>query len=297
MDDNKLVYPTTFKNAELASAFHQRRYIQLKKLEYGTIILASFIAIFPFNSTIDLHWPSLFSGLSLLVAVIVLFIEKSLEHHKGWYKSRALAEAVKAESWKFRCGCSYYSKNKSEGDAIRGFLEYLSKIRSELNVNKSIAGHSTSGDEISQEMKDSRNMSLEKRVALYKSFRVDDQIQWYSNKANTAGVSYRNYFIGAISCLLLGVIFAIARFLVQLAQFSFVGFISAIALTLFGWMQIRRYETLSITYTNVVTELRSIAQVLADTIQSEQDLDISVRDAELVISKEHTIWVTKGEVV
>ncbi|MFC1621272.1 DUF4231 domain-containing protein [Candidatus Omnitrophota bacterium] len=295
--NNELTYPTTFKNAETASSFHKKNCILLEKIKYGAIILASFIAIFPFNSIVGLHWPSLFSGLALLTAIVVLFVEKNLEHQKGWYESRALAEAVKAESWKFRCACGYYLKDRSESDIILDFLKYLSKIRTELPSTNNVTGCSIVGNEISHEMKNSRSLPLKERAILYKNSRIEEQIRWYSDKAKTTSNNYRNYFIGAVGCLLAGVTFAGARFLGHLNQFSFAGFLSAVTLTLFGWMQIRRYETLSIAYTKVVTELRAIAQALTDTVQDDKDLDICVRDAELVISKEHTIWVTKGEVV
>lgn len=297
MKKSEIQYPTTFKIAEEASGKYQRNHILSKKWEYGSIIIAASIGLFPVVIQQQYHWPALFSGLALLIALCMLIFEKSLEFQKGWYRTRALAESVKAESWKFRCCCKPYSPDKDVQDASRLFLDILSKIRESLDVTRYISGHSCSGDEVTEEMVSIRQKPLKERISYYRINRVEEQVHWYSGKANNAKTYFQGFFIAAIIGLLLGIILSVFQFLGKTGQYSFVGFFSAFVFALFGWMQVRRYETLSITYAKVVEELRSISQLLSQGLESKRDFEEMVNAAEMVISKEHTIWITRGEVV
>jgi hypothetical protein len=90
---------------------------------------------------------------------------------------------------------------------------------------------------------------------------------------------------------------SIFQFFGKTGQFSFVGFFSSVVIAVFGWMQVRRYEALSITYTRAVEELRAISQILSLDSTTEESFEGMVNATEMIISKEHTTWVTKSEVV
>ena len=297
MNSTELQYPATYNIAENASQDYQKKHILSKKWEYGSIILAAFIGIFPIDSVQQFYWPAFFTGLSLLVALFVLVLEKSLKFQKGWYRTRVLAESVKAESWKFRCCCKPYSQPLALNDAIKQFLDILSKIKETSYATKFLSGYLSSGDEVTEDMISTRQKSLKERVSYYRKFRIEEQLNWYSTKANNAKTYYDRFYIAAIICLLIGIILSIFKFFGKTGQYAFVGFFSSAVIALFGWMQVRRYETLSITYAKVVEELQAISQILSLDSTTEEDFEEMVNATEMIISKEHTTWVTKSGVV
>lgn len=294
MNDRQLEYPATFKIAELASAAKKKYYSVSKAVEYSTVVLAALFAVTPADPDAKFHLPALFSGVSLLVALVVLFVERVLEYQNGWYETRALAEAVKAESWLFRCGWGDYSRAETDDDAtaINVFLSVLDKLRTTTNAYKHTAGFTAEGDEVSQEMLATRRLPLSDRIDFFRSARIADQRDWYAAKAGTAKKWHTGFLFGAFASLLCGLVCAGLQAFGLLSGYSLVGFFSAFSAGLFAWIQMRRYEATSMTYTRASIELRAIGQLLAN-VDSESLFCQRVQDAEQVISREHEVWTQK----
>ncbi|OEU63614.1 MAG: hypothetical protein BBJ57_06320 [Desulfobacterales bacterium PC51MH44] len=292
----EIQYPVTYIVASNAAKAHRDKYIFWKKLEYFAIVTAAGLAVLPSDPSADYNISALFSGIALSLAIIVLFIEKILAHREGWFKCRALTEAVKAESWKFRSANSTYSQDKNDSEVISSFISFLSSVRNSLHVSKHVAGFNMDGDEITKEMLTSRQANLSERASVYRSERIIDQVKWYSKKANSAKINFNRFFTATFFALLLGIIFASVQFFGYLQNYSLIGLFAALATTMSGWNQVRRYETLAITYTKAAEELRSISQITSE-VKNDSELDNVVEDSEAVISKEHTIWVQKSEFI
>ncbi len=290
MEDRQPEYPATFTIAELASASNKKKHSTSKAVEYASVVLAAVFAIVPAGESAEFHWPAMASAVSLLVAIVVLFVERILDCQNGWYETRALAEATKAESWLFRCRCGRYSKSEEEATGL--LLSLLDELQTTTNASRHTAGHTIQGDEISQEMLATRGLSLPDRVSYYRRARIDEQQVWYASKAKAARGRHGLFLSAALATLLCGLVSASLQAFGSLSGYSLVGVFSAFSAGLFAWMQMRRYEAVAITYTRASNELRSIGQLLGN-VTDEQAFCERVRETEQVISKEHEIWAQK----
>jgi hypothetical protein len=292
----ELEYPATYETANRASGAYQTRFIIRKKSEYLGAAIAAVISILPAQRGAPYQWFALAGVAVLVTTIIIMFLERNSEAKAAWYKTRALAEAIKAESWRFRCAVApEYSADRTDAEARRSFQGVVDAVESSLDVAKHLVGHECSGPETRAEMLETRRLALLERAARYKDMRIMDQVAWYDSRAVQAQASSRRYSLGAISFLLGGLFLYAMQFFNMLGPYSVFGVFSTFAVTLLGWAEVRRYGTLAITYARAREELRSISQLVLD-VAGESDLAAMVADAEAVISKEHSIWYGKGDV-
>lgn len=288
-------YPATYVLADRCSQAHQTTYVFHKKLEYGAVLAAAVLSVVPQVKGATFNWPAFAGGVTLLAAAAVLFVEWRSKRQVGWYRCRALGEAVKAESWRFRSASpDSYSQDMSDADAVRLFVAFLGSVRGSLHVDDYLWADEV-GAEVTQGMKESRRAPLADRVAAYRERRIVDQLKWYTGKAKSTKRLADRFVAATAAFLLTGSAVSLVQFLRVVPSSGVVGVFAAIAVTLFGWVQFRRYELLSITYGRAALELGSIAHLL-DAATSERNLREAVDAAESVISKEHSIWYGRGEV-
>lgn len=291
-------YPQAYLAAATAARSYQQKHIFWKRLEFISIVIAALFAVSSFivkfgNSSYNVS--AALSGVSLLAALLVIFFEKAFNYKDGWFKCRAFAEAVKAESWRFRTACGMYGSGCSDRDAVVQFNGFLCRLRESLNITKYIAGFNLLGEEVTEEMRSARCMDIEERVENYRRNRVEEQAGWYNTNANRSEKKNRRFFYAAVFFILAGIIIAVFQFMNVFSQYSLIGVFSAAAASISGWMQVRRYEMLTITYATAAGELNAISQTMGEITETPA-LCETVSDAEVVISKEHTIWVRTADI-
>jgi hypothetical protein len=195
----------------------------------------------------------------------------------------------------------------SDSDAITKFSGDLQAI---LNERRSLAAKfSDPADalQITQEMKANRSKSAQERLNLYLEERVKDQRKWYAYKASIARSSNDNWFwvitAGQFAALA-GAVWVVHA---PDSPIRFTGFFSAVASAAMAWLQMKRYQDVSQSYAMAAQELGLIelqAQNVRDQIagavppiRAEAHLAAFVANAENAMSREHTMWVARRDVV
>ena len=209
-----------------------------------------------------------------------------------WYQGRALAESVKTSSWRF-CMRSQPFDDPSDASAISEFQNHLKSI---LSANQ-FAGTRLPPDfatdnQVTQTMRDLRQRDLEERKKIYDSERIQNQRHWYASKgrANRRAVKYWVIFCAAIY------IFAIISSLIRATHPEYTWLPTevfiAIASSIVGWIQLKKFNELAGSYVLTAHEIGIIHGKLY-SISTEVGFADFVYEAEQAFSREHTQWVAR----
>lgn len=146
--------------------------------------------------------------------------------------------------------------------------------------------------QITEKMLRIRSQFLEERKRIYLNYRIQQQQEWYSNKASLNRSNEGLYFTAIIIVQFLAIAFSILLVAKPGIGVNLPSVFSAFAATLLAWMQTKRYQELSQSYSIAAHELGLIV-VDARDINSEEKFAEFVADAEAAISREHTLWVAR----
>ena len=284
-------YPATYVAADTAAQNLQKKYLTLKFVEYAAVVAAAVAAgLAPLLGS----WVYFIAAVSLIVGLITLFADRHQGYSEGWYRTRALAEATKAETWKFCCAYGTYGSGTNLIAAERSFVDTLRKIQLAVKAERYVTPfRDQQKQEVTEIMRNSWHDPLPKRKERYINDRISYEADWYSGRARK-WLRAKNLFFWVVICLIIfGVVMGFVQVWHSLNGYSFVETIAALSASLVGWSQLRRYESLVSIYSNSAEELGFLKND-AMHVNSQESLDAIVTDVELVISKEHTVWVHKG---
>jgi len=289
-------YPDSFEVADVQSQKKQKYYINFKRFEFSVIVIAAAFSMFP-SDVISPEISGLLSGSALMVAALIIIIERVYGPKKNWFNYRALAESVKAESWRFRMAVSPYDSAGQELEVAKSKLKStIQKTTKSLTENIIIIDKDGGKPEITDDMINFRALGWKEQVEKYRKYRIMDQYNWYKGKTQKCLLNFQLFLGVLLVSLITGFTFGILQYCGEI-DISPVGFFSALAASCAGWMQLRRFEMLSFTYSRAANELSSLADIardLADTDEDMKRLTNLVEDTEDVISKEHMVWVQRG---
>ena len=150
-----------------------------------------------------------------------------------------------------------------------------------------------SGGAITPKMKEIRSLPLKDRLTFYIEHRLSDQQTWYKKKSTVNKMSRNSFFVYLI----------IVQFLTLLITFFRIGFqnvtdltpiLASIAIALLAWIQIKKFNELSVAYNLTAHEL-NLVKARKDSIVDEASFADFVSDAENAISREHTMWAARRD--
>jgi len=287
-------YPRSFEVADRAAQAHQRRFKMWKLLEYGSMLLAAVAGLVSpwLVGTVNV-W-ALCVAVALAAALLVLLVEKALDPRENWYRSRALAEAVKAETWRFACAGGEYRAGLPQEQAVNAFCSRVGVLHAELDSAQATAQFLALGPEVTEEMLRLRAASFEERRSTLRTERVLDQAEWYAAHAKVCSAKGHGLLVFSVVLLLIGLVLAVLQTLDLMGGTDVVTALAAGAITLTGWSQFRRFDTLSLTYGRAANELNSLAE-LVSAAATQQELENILETVESSTSKEHRVWVSRGE--
>ena len=126
----------------------------------------------------------------------------------------------------------------------------------------------------------------------YIEYRLDNQIDWYNNKASHNQKRSALWFIAGLSLLGIGAILTIGVIVGYLPNWSFLGFFTTVSVSISSWFQAKRNDELKITYSVTAQELLRFRDRLKLT-SDEAELGKLVEYTEKAISREHKLWLTR----
>ena len=241
-----------------------------------------------------LSTPAAFSAAVLLVALIALTVaiqSKGLD--SLWINCRAIAEAIKTESWLFMMQAQPYLGPVQAKDTEDLFMDRIAMIlRLRPSAASQIALFLKEAPQVTPHMKEVRNANLEYRRNYYIQKRISDQKKWYSAKAAWNRRREALWFAVAWLLELLAAIAAIAAVILQDSLIDPVQIVSAAGAGVLFWLNARSYKEPAESYGVVASDLE-LQRNYAVNVDTEQKLSRLVSETEETINREQKIWLAR----
>jgi hypothetical protein len=234
------------------------------------------------------------SGFIYFICSILMFILLFVKFEKKWYTSRAITESLKSLTWKYMIGGEPFSLTLIQNDVDNSFIQILKELNNEVK-SKSIFkdGNVKIGEQITIDMLNVRKMTLQERRTFYSENRINNQLDWYKNKAKYNGRMSKIYF--SIITILLFITFIYLVFLNPAdIPIKITSLIASITSSLLAWLQVKKHQELSEAYTLTAQDINLIKEK-SKNIVDENSLSIFVSDAETAFSREHTMWLARRD--
>lgn len=282
-------YPGLYQAADTESMYSQTIYYNCLSYYLYALIFGSVIVLFLDDSKL---LAIISAGFFLGSLSLCIFIAAK-RHDRKWYSSRAVAESVKTRTWRYMMRSEPY--DDPDEQAKRSFL---SDLRAILNQNrkatKELPGESATRDAISEKMDLIRGMELPRRRSIYKKLRIEDQLNWYSQKAGINKGQNRKYFFLLVSLNIMALICVLSRISFPTWKYLPTQVFVVAAVSTVSWLQAKRFGELSTSYSLAAHEI-AIISALVNDIKTEEDFSNFVSDTENAFSREHTQWVARRD--
>lgn len=282
------MFPPLFKAAERSSAEQQHRFYWSTGGQFALLGAAALATILP-TGALGNAGPIA----TLIFTFIALLIQVSgaaPRAERRWYNARAAAESIKSASWEFAvCGEAF----RADDSGVEP--RYTERLRSALVGLKhlDIGAADVLQASVTTTMKTLRGSELSERYAAYIKHRVQNQVQWYSEKSNWNKRRSWGYGITAAVVELAALVFGVLR-VSGLVEIDLLSVFAAIAAGVIGWIQVKKYANLAEAYAVTSHDIGLVASTLSPTLP-EVEWAQAVHDAEAAFSREHTMWQARRQ--
>lgn len=286
-------FPNYFIAGDNASLKAQKTYITYVRWDLILMSFSALLAIYNFNSIETKKWIYIISGIILMGAFIISLVIKNKKYEDIWYRGRALAESVKTLTWRYMTKSEYFEINLDDETAQKRFIERIKEIKDEFkDIHGSLKAEDLKKDIITTKMNQVRNLDLESRKTFYLRNRIENQINWYTSKADTNKTKYENWFWAVIVVQFLAIISIFFLVLYPECNFNFVGLFTTLSACFFSWLQLKKYQENKEAYNTAMSELNLI-KTEAQFVNTEDKFAKFVLDSENAMSREHTVWLAQ----
>lgn len=287
--------PALFKAADSASLVAQRRYLFLVLGNLLFLVGGALLSSIPPIPQLTKSETALLGSISFAIGLFFTLFMRTLSYEKSWYGGRAFAESVKTIAWRYMTCAEPYHTEACSAEADGKFAADLRLILSERrSLARILGGRAGADQQITQKMRDARNLDLEDRKQLYLSERIDNQRQWYSNKAEINERRSTLWFVAILLAQLLALIFAFYIVYRPETDLNITGVFSSLAGAFLAWLQVKRHQELAQSYGLAAHEL-GLVSALAVNVNTDDELSKFVADSESAISREHTFWSARRD--
>lgn len=286
-------FPGLYQASDKASITAQTTYKNIIAFDLLSMIISSVLAIYNFQNCEPKLIIYVISGLLLLLGLILTIIIRAKKFEDTWYQGRALAESAKTLTWRFIMCSESFENNIDEQTVKEIFIKRLKEISNEfIDLNKTLNTIIMTLPVISEKMIEIRRLNLLERKQYYLENRIEDQKNWYANKAEFNKKRYNNWFLLIILCQTLSIICIVYLIKYPSSNWNFVGFFTTASASALSWLQLKQHQELKQAYTTAAQELNFII-ASAGRINDDVQLSEFVLDSENAISREHTLWLAQ----
>lgn len=285
---NQIDYPSIYRSADRLSLESQKKFFQFLYLNLFFLVVAASASMMNSNHILF----AMIQTVSLLLSLASSVYLYAIRPDRDWYSARAIAESVKTMTWRYISKAEPFNRSETE-DRDRFILGLKQVLDQNKEISKKlIGGQSTM--QITKEMIRLRTRAFSDRLNFYVENRVAEQCDWYAKKANENNQKANKYFWLLIFVNILAIIFSLARLFYLDSPFWPTDFFIAIAASLLGWIQAKRYTENSASYALATHEI-SLIREQALSVKTPNDLSLYVGDAENAFSREHTQWAARKD--
>jgi len=291
MEEEVIRGPGSYERYDEIAISCQKKYFRLFKLQILVLSLIAFLSLLPpFSETgTDIIKHSI--ELILIIVVLSIMIwQYNINYTKGWENARYLAESILSNAWLFVWKCEPFDGD--DKNASEKFIDIVGNLETQIDLGGFLAPVTPQKNGISDWMKNFRGDDPDTKRDKYIKYRLDDQIDWYTNKASHNQKRSALWFIVGLSLLGIGAILTIGVIVGYLPNWSFLGFFTTVSVSISSWFQAKRNDELKITYSVTAQELLRFRDRLKLTLD-EDELVKLVEYTERAISREHKLWLTR----
>jgi hypothetical protein len=286
-------YPNYYIAGDDASLKAQSTYVHFVKWDLLLMVFSALICIYNYQTEVSKLTVYILSAVMLLVAMFISIILKYKKYEDVWYRGRALAESCKTLTWRYIMCSEYFEFSLLPNEADTRFIGRIREINNEFNdLHGELMASNIALPVITNEMRRLRLLSLDERKAYYVSDRIQNQIDWYSSKADSNKSKYEDWFLIVIIFQFLALLSIGYLIIYPMSDFNVVGLFSTISASGFSWLQLKKYQENKQAYTTATSELNLI-RAEVNTQATEQQFSKFVLDSENAMSREHTMWLAQ----
>ncbi|WON93820.1 DUF4231 domain-containing protein [Sphingobacterium sp. UGAL515B_05] len=286
-------FPNYFLAGDNASKSAQKYYVRYVRWNLILMSISAAIAIYNYNTEESKRIVYIISGLILMGAFVLSLIIKTKKYEDIWYRGRALAESSKTLAWRFMTKSEYFEGSLTDNIVEQRFTQRLNEIQNEFkDIHANLKAADLRREVITQKMSEVRSLDILKRMEFYLRNRIDNQIDWYSNKADTNKQKYEGWFWAVIVMQFLAIVSIVFLIFYPSSSLNFVGIFTTLSASFFSWLQLKRYQENKEAYNTAVSELNLIKNQ-AKFITTDDEFSKFVLDSENAMSREHTMWLAQ----
>lgn len=289
-EERELTGPNGYEKYNNISINAQKQYLKSIKSQILLLLSIALLSLFPSSFQVETDLIKHSVELILIIIVLLLMIlQYKSNNMEGWQNARYLAESILSNAWLFVWKCKPF---KDDSNCNIKFIDTVEKLEEGVTIKSFLSLVPTHDDEIAEWMDDFRNSELEDKIEKYFKYRLDEQINWYTTKANYNQRRSTQCFIAGLSSMGIGAILTIAIIISVIPSWSFLGFFTTAAVSVFSWSQTKRHDELKVTYGVSAHELSRFKSKMKNTSDENQLIEL-VADVEKAISREHKLWLVK----
>lgn len=287
---NNSDFPALFNAADEASLSAQQKYLLLVKSDLAILVVSALMSSWSPNGADPLAIPS---AILITVGIFITYLLSSSKHERVWFDARAVAESVKSLAWRYMTASEPFPSSLTHQNLDEKFLEQLDQVlKARQDIASELSTETSTTPQISETMRQIRQLPTSDRQDIYLQYRVKDQRDWYSAKARYNRKARTKWFNAMIVAQALSLVSAILHAVFPNIPVNTTGFFAGLATAFLSWLQVKKHQDLSQSYALAAQELGSI-ESLGCYVTSDELLSKFVSQAEDVISREHTLWVVK----
>lgn len=283
----KIEYPSIYDETNRKSARSQTVFLGTVKAEYLILIITAV------NAAISYKYQYIANLYLFSLLIVLLGVRYFFNFEKKWYKYRAVTESIKTTTWKFAMKAEPFNSGEGVNDA-KQFIDYIIEIlKGSRYAIKTKTDNSIRQDSFNICLREIRSLDYESRRDFYVNNRIMEQHEWYSNKAVYNKRIGRAWGIAILALYVasFGLSAYNARFATPTDSMP-TELITTILASLIGWVQTKKFNELSASYSLTAHEIGLIKEQ-AYYVVSENEFISFVRDAETAFSREHTQWLAR----
>jgi hypothetical protein len=286
-------FPGLYQASDTASLQAQNNYKNIIAYDLVSMIVASALAIYNYQDTGPKLWIYVISGVLLLVSFTLTLVIRTKKFEDIWYQGRALAESCKTLTWRF-ITCAESFEVDLEKDIVKEkFISRLKEFSNEFKeLNETLNAKTIVLPVITDKMWKIRNLNTLERKDYYIKNRINDQKNWYANKAEFNKKKYSNWFMVIIVSQFISILSIAILIKFPESNWNLVGLFTTISASALSWLQLKQHQELKQAYTTAAQELNFI-QASFGNVNSDVELAEFVLDSENAISREHTLWLAQ----
>ncbi|TQS42690.1 DUF4231 domain-containing protein [Cryptosporangium phraense] len=200
---------------------------------------------------------------------------------RDWYHGRAVAESMRTLGWKYAVGGAPFGSGPCSSQLDARIDAAVRVGRDGLDLTFRAPAATTAMDAI-------RALPFAQRRELYGRDRIGVQREWYESKAGWNRRQSRRSRLALVAGEAIALVLAAGR-AAGAWDLDWSAILAVLLVSAGTWVALKRYEELAVAYGVTLTELGLVAESVRDATEAEWPRVVA--DAELAISREHTLWL------